>query len=51
MSKELAKVFWILLGKHLEAYEEQFNEIVLPKPRQPTKEEKVLASASRRKKK
>ena len=30
MTKELTKILWILLGQHLEAYENQIGEIVLP---------------------
>lgn len=49
LPKELGKILWILLGQHLDNYEKQVGEIVLPSIKKPTKEEQVLASAARRK--
>ena len=52
LSKEMTKVLLALLDANIKAYEEQFGEIIIPKPKkQLTKEQQVLASASRRKKK
>ncbi len=51
LSKELTKVLAQLLVANVKAYEEQFGEIKLPTPQAQTKEQQVLASAARRKKK
>jgi hypothetical protein len=51
LSKEMTKVLSALLDTNIKAYEEHYGEIVVTKPKQPTKEQQILASAARRKKK
>jgi hypothetical protein len=51
LSKEMTKVLMMLLSENVKAYENEFGEIKIPTQTKPAKEQEVLASAARRKKK